>query len=169
MNKIVIKERRHMMTISYNKLWKLMIDKNINKTKLREEAGISSNAMAKLGKNESVQLEVLAKICKTLDCNIEDVCEILFEEYYKDKVKILNDIKERENIINSYNTFGCLDRENAIHKIQELRIKDSQVGQVTAIKLVQHTIPFEQASDSQIVNELMMQVGILKSELLTNN
>ena len=51
------------MTISYNKLWKLMIDKNINKTKLREEAGISSNAMAKLGKNESVQLEVLAKAC----------------------------------------------------------------------------------------------------------
>lgn len=91
------------------------------------------------------------------------------KEDYKEKVKILNDIKERENIINSYNTFGCLDRENAIHKIQELRIKDSQVGQVTAIKLVQHTIPFEQASDSQIVNELMMQVGILKSELLTNN
>ena len=57
-----------------------MIDKNINKTKLREEAGISSNAMAKLGKNESVQLEVLAKICKTLNCNIEDICEILFEE-----------------------------------------------------------------------------------------
>lgn len=49
------------------------------------------------------------------------------KEDYKDKVKILNDIKERENIINSYNTFGCLDRENAIHKIQELRIKDSQV------------------------------------------
>ena len=80
MSKIVIKERRNMMTISYNKLWKLMIDKNINKTKLREEAGISSNAMTKLGKNESVQLEVLAKICKTLNCNIEDICEILFEE-----------------------------------------------------------------------------------------
>ena len=79
MSKIIMKEWRHMMTISYNKLWKLMIDKNINKTKLREEAGIS-NAMAKLGKNESVQLEVLAKICKTLYCNIEDICEILFEE-----------------------------------------------------------------------------------------
>lgn len=64
-----------MMTISYNKLWKLMIDKNINKTKLREEAGISSNAMAKLGKNESVQLEVLAKICKTLDCDFGDLIE----------------------------------------------------------------------------------------------
>lgn len=51
------------MAISYNKLWKLLIDKNLNKTKLRTEAGISSNAMAKLGKNESVQVEVLAKIC----------------------------------------------------------------------------------------------------------
>lgn len=91
------------------------------------------------------------------------------KEDYTDKVKILNDIKERENIINSYNTFGCLDRENAIHKIQELRIKDSQVGQVTLIKLAHYTIPFEQASDSQIINELMMQVDILRSELLTIN
>ena len=67
------------------KLWSYSINfvaylSPINKTKLREEAGISSNAMAKLGKNESVQLEVLAKICKTLNCNIEDICEILFEE-----------------------------------------------------------------------------------------
>lgn len=68
------------MTISYNKLRKLIIDKNINKTKLREEAGISLNVMAKLGKNESAQLEVFAKICKILDCDIEDVCETLFEE-----------------------------------------------------------------------------------------
>ena len=44
------------MSISYNKLWKLMIDKGLNKTRLREEAKISSNAMAKLGKNETVQL-----------------------------------------------------------------------------------------------------------------
>lgn len=62
------------MAISYNKLWKLMIDKNINKTKLRENAGISSNAMAKLGKNESVQIEVLEKICKELKCDIGDIC-----------------------------------------------------------------------------------------------
>ena len=61
------------MEISYDKLWKLMIDK---KTQLSEMAGITTNAMAKLGKNESVQLETLAKICKVLECNIEDVAEI---------------------------------------------------------------------------------------------
>ena len=64
------------MEISYDKLWKLMIDKKINKTQLSEMAGITTNAMAKLGKNESVQLETLAKIGKGLECNIEDVAEI---------------------------------------------------------------------------------------------
>ena len=68
------------MAISYNKLWKLLIDKNLNKTKLRTEAGISSNAMAKLGKNESVQVEVLAKFCCHLNCTIDDILEILPEE-----------------------------------------------------------------------------------------
>ena len=68
------------MAISYNKLWKLLIDKNLNKTKLRTEAGISSNAMAKLGKNESVQVEVLAKIFCRLNCTIDDILEILPEE-----------------------------------------------------------------------------------------
>ena len=68
------------MAISYNKLWKLLIDKNLNKTKLRTEAGISSNAMAKLGKNESVQVEVLAKIWCRLNCTIDDILEILPEE-----------------------------------------------------------------------------------------
>lgn len=65
------------MAVSYNKLWKLMIDKNINKTRLRNEAGISSNAMAKLGKNQSVQVEVLVKICRRFNCTIDDIMEIL--------------------------------------------------------------------------------------------
>ena len=64
------------MEISYDKLWKLMIDKKINKTQLSEKAGITTNAMAKLGKNESVQVEILAKICKVLECNIEDIVEL---------------------------------------------------------------------------------------------
>ena len=64
------------MTISYDKLWKLMIDKKINKTQLSEKAGITTNAMAKLGKNESVQIEILVKICKVLECNIEDIAEL---------------------------------------------------------------------------------------------
>lgn len=63
------------MTISYDKLWKLMIDKKINKTQLSEKAGITTNAMAKLGKNEMVQLEALIKICKVLNCKLDDIVE----------------------------------------------------------------------------------------------
>lgn len=63
------------MILNYNKLWKLMIDKGINKTQLREKTGISTNSLAKLGKNESVQLEILIKICSVLKCNIDDIVD----------------------------------------------------------------------------------------------
>ena len=52
-----------------------MIDKNINKTALRQQAGITSNAMAKMGKNQPVSVEVLAKICKVLNCTLDDILE----------------------------------------------------------------------------------------------
>lgn len=74
------------MAVSYNKLWKLMIDKNINKTKLRTETGISSNAMANLGKSKSVQVEVLVKICNHLNCTLDDILEILPDEN-EDKIE----------------------------------------------------------------------------------
>lgn len=64
------------MQVNYDKLWKLMIDKKINKTQLSEKAGITTSAMAKLGRNESVQVDTLAKICKALNCEIEDIVEI---------------------------------------------------------------------------------------------
>lgn len=64
------------MTISYNKLWKLLIDKNMTKTQLRLATGMTSNALAKLGKNESVQFDILVKICEVLDCGLEDIVEI---------------------------------------------------------------------------------------------
>lgn len=65
------------LEISYDRLWKLMIDKKINKTQLIQEADITSNAMAKLGKNESVQMEILVKICEVLECRIEDIVELI--------------------------------------------------------------------------------------------
>ena len=68
------------MSFSYNRLWKLMIDKKINKTTLRHEAGITSNAMAKLGKDLPVNIEVLAKICRVLDCTVDDIVEIIPDE-----------------------------------------------------------------------------------------
>ena len=65
------------MKISYDKLWKLLIDRKMNKTQLRIKSGISSNSLAKLGKNEAVNLEVLLKICSYLKCAIEDVVEFI--------------------------------------------------------------------------------------------
>ena len=67
------------MARSYNKLWKLMIDKKINKTQLRTTAKISSNAMAKLGRDESVPIETLEKICEVLHCDIGDIMDFLPE------------------------------------------------------------------------------------------
>ena len=64
------------MAISYNKLWKLLIDRSMTKTQLRIEAGLTTNALAKLGKNESVQVETLLKICNVLDCSVDDIMEI---------------------------------------------------------------------------------------------
>ena len=60
---------------SYKKLWKLMIDKKINKTQLCKAAGITTNAMAKLGRDESVPLETLEKICEVLECTLDDIIE----------------------------------------------------------------------------------------------
>lgn len=68
------------MARSYNKLWKLMIDKKINKTQLCKEARISTNAMAKLGRDESVPIETLEKICVILECTIDDIMEFSGEE-----------------------------------------------------------------------------------------
>ena len=68
------------MNISYNKLWKLMIDKNMNKSDLRTLTGIGTNTLAKLSKNQPVSMEVLMKMCEKLDCDISDICEIVSDE-----------------------------------------------------------------------------------------
>lgn len=65
------------MSVSYNKLWKLLIDKNMKKKELSQVAGISNSLIAKLGKNENVTVEVLVKICNALECNIEDIMELV--------------------------------------------------------------------------------------------
>ena len=62
--------------ISYDKLWKTLIDRHMNKTELRERIGISNATLAKMGKNEPVNLKIIEAICKELDCGIEDVLEI---------------------------------------------------------------------------------------------
>ncbi|MEG0751640.1 MAG: helix-turn-helix transcriptional regulator [Oscillospiraceae bacterium] len=65
------------MPVSYNKLWKLLIDKGMKKVELRDAANISSGTLAKLGKNESVTTDVLVRICHVLNCDIGDIMEVL--------------------------------------------------------------------------------------------
>ena len=71
----LLKKDKH-MSISYNKLWKLLIDKKMTKTQLREQADIATSTLAKLSKDEQVSMDVLLKICSTLDCDISDIVEI---------------------------------------------------------------------------------------------
>lgn len=63
------------MSVDYSNLWKLLIDKKMNKSQLKNAAHISTNAVAKLGKNETVSLDTLEKICVALECRIEDIVD----------------------------------------------------------------------------------------------
>lgn len=68
------------MNINYNKLWKLMIDQNMNKTQLKNAAHLSTNVIAKLGKNEAVSIDTIGKICKAMRCNIGDIVDIVLDD-----------------------------------------------------------------------------------------
>jgi len=65
------------MHFSYNKLWKLLIDKNMNKQELKKISGISSASVAKLGKGANITTDVLLRICEALDCDIYDIIELI--------------------------------------------------------------------------------------------
>ena len=65
------------MQASYDKLWKMLIDKKMNRTELKDASNISSNVIAKMGRNEFVSMESLAKVCSVLNCNIGDIVEFV--------------------------------------------------------------------------------------------
>ena len=65
------------MSVSYIRLWKLLLDRHLKKTDLKAIAGISNNTLARLSKNEYVSMESLAKLCTVLDCCIEDIVEFV--------------------------------------------------------------------------------------------
>lgn len=71
------------MHLSYNKLWKMLIDKNMNKQDLKKISGISSASVAKLGKGANVTTDVLLRICEALDCDIADIMEVVRDEDIK--------------------------------------------------------------------------------------
>jgi DNA-binding Xre family transcriptional regulator len=68
------------MVVSYNKLWKLLIDNKMKKIELMEAAGIGTTTLSKLGKDQFVSMEVLVKICKVLNCNIGDIVDIVNDD-----------------------------------------------------------------------------------------
>ena len=72
------------MRLSYNKLWKLLIDKGMNKTQLQAKAKISPSTMAKLGRGGNVQTDVLVRICESLGCDIVDIVEVVASEGIKE-------------------------------------------------------------------------------------
>lgn len=68
------------MAVSYKKLWKILIDKDMKKKDLREATGMSTTSLAKLSKNENINTEILVKICKVLECDIGDIMEVIDNE-----------------------------------------------------------------------------------------
>lgn len=68
------------MGVTYKPLWKLLIDRDIKKTKMGEAIGISTSTLSKLNKDEYVSLDVLVRICSYLKCQISDICEVLIKE-----------------------------------------------------------------------------------------
>ena len=75
------------MSISYKKLWKLLIDKDMTKMDLRQATGVSTATIARMSKDESVSMEVLMKICKVLNCNWGDIADIVPDEPQSEKVE----------------------------------------------------------------------------------
>ena len=65
------------MIVNYNKLWKLLIDRRLNKTELRVKADIGTATLAKMGKNQPVSMDVIMRICGALNCNVCDVMDVL--------------------------------------------------------------------------------------------
>lgn len=68
------------MAVSYNRLWKLLIDKGITKTEMRKMVGISTSVLAKMGKNETVSMDTLARIAVAMECGLDDIVEVNTEE-----------------------------------------------------------------------------------------
>jgi DNA-binding Xre family transcriptional regulator len=76
---MVLEKTKEESMVSYNKLWKLLIDKGINKKELIKLSGVSSSSIAKLTKGENVTTDVLCKICKALSCDFKDIMEYIMK------------------------------------------------------------------------------------------
>lgn len=87
-NSFIIKNKEresNHMEISYNRLFKLLIDKGMKKTEFAKIAGLTPGTLAKLSKNQTISMDSLIKMCKTLNCTFDDIVEINFNDEYNDK------------------------------------------------------------------------------------
>ena len=82
-----------------------------------------------------------------------------------DVASLIKDIVERERLINTFQCLGCVNQNDAIHKIQELRVCDKEVAEATSVQLAVSSVPFRIATNEQIVGELIMQRNILQAKL----
>ena len=73
---LMFKKEVRVVSIRYNKLWKMLIDKGITKTEMRKQVGLSSNVLAKMGKDETVSMDTLVRIAVFLECGLDDIVEI---------------------------------------------------------------------------------------------
>jgi len=96
------------VAISYNKLWKLMIDHKMNKTQLRKEAGLSTNVIAKLSKDDSVSMDTLLRICSVLHCDIGDIVEVVEEVRQSSVIEYVGD--------DGYNHLQVAEKANGGYK-----------------------------------------------------
>ena len=96
------------MAVSYNKLWKLMIDHKMNKTQLRKEAGLSTNVVAKLSKDNSVSMDTLMRICNVLHCDIGDIVEVVGEASHSSMIEYVGEDR--------YNNLKVAEKTNEVYK-----------------------------------------------------
>ena len=77
------------MGVSYNRLWKMLIDKNMKRIEMQYLTGISGNILARMGKNQYVSMETIEKICKKLDCTVDEMMEFTDDEYQEKTCQII--------------------------------------------------------------------------------
>ncbi len=88
------------------------------------------------------------------------------ENSHYDKINTINDIADRQRMIQDYQRTGHLDRDKAIEKIRELRATNKTVAEVTATKMLISCIPFDRASDQDLIAELQMQIAVLSQKII---
>ena len=98
------------MAISYKRLWKLLIDRDLKKKDLQVMAGISAASITKLGKNENVNTEIIEKICHALQCDFSDIMELTKDEHDQEVDVVKSTVIHRTSQSILQNRFFCKDR-----------------------------------------------------------